>query len=126
MEILKKSRELFSQNGFEAHALEQTLRKAAEEMKIKAGQMFTPIRVAVTGKKNAPPLFETLDYGDAASSAVLILETAKAPPPVVVGKVAKATGLPAERLAFLYAPTQSLAGTVQIVSRSLDAPYRGL
>jgi glutamyl-tRNA synthetase len=30
-------------------------------MKIKAGQMFQPIRVAVCGRKEAPPLFETLE-----------------------------------------------------------------
>jgi glutamyl-tRNA synthetase len=30
-------------------------------LKIKAGQMFQPIRVAVCGRKNAPPLFETLE-----------------------------------------------------------------
>jgi glutamyl-tRNA synthetase len=29
-------------------------------MKIKPGQMFQPIRVAVCGRKVAPPLFETL------------------------------------------------------------------
>jgi len=28
---------------------------------VKAGQMFQPIRVAVCGRKNAPPLFETLE-----------------------------------------------------------------
>ena len=66
------------------------------------------------------PLYETLAYRDTALSAVLILETASPPPPAVVEKVAKATGLPAERLTFLYAPTQSLAGTVQIVARSLE------
>jgi methenyltetrahydromethanopterin cyclohydrolase len=66
------------------------------------------------------PLYETLAYRDEASSAVLILETASPPPPPVVEKVAKSTGLPAEKLTFLYAPTQSLAGTVQIVARSLE------
>lgn len=66
------------------------------------------------------PLFETLAYRDEATSAVLILETADPPPPVVVEKVAKATKLPAEKLTFLYAPTQSLAGTVQIVARVLE------
>jgi glutamyl-tRNA synthetase len=30
-------------------------------MGLKAGQMFQPIRVAVCGRKNAPPLFETLE-----------------------------------------------------------------
>lgn len=66
------------------------------------------------------PLFETLSYKDKAKSAVLVLETAEPPPPAVVEKVAKATKLPAEKLTFLYAPTQSLAGTVQIVSRVLE------
>jgi len=66
------------------------------------------------------PLFETLAYRDAAASAVLILETAKPPPAEVVEKVAKATKLPTEKLTFVFAPTQSLAGTVQIVSRVLE------
>lgn len=66
------------------------------------------------------PLFDRLAYRDTASSAVLVLETAQPPPRQVVEKVAAATGLPAERLTFLYAPTQSLAGTVQIVARVLE------
>lgn len=66
------------------------------------------------------PLFEKLTYKDSASSAVLVLETAEPPPAAVVEKVATATGLAADRLTFLYAPTQSLAATVQIVSRVLE------
>ncbi len=65
-------------------------------------------------------LYTTLAYRDIASSAVLVLETAEPPPAPVVEKVAKATGMAAEKLTFLYAPTQSLAGTVQIVSRVLE------
>ena len=37
------------------------LRAAAAELGIKTGQMFQPIRVAVCGRKNAPPLFATLE-----------------------------------------------------------------
>ncbi|RWN55035.1 methenyltetrahydromethanopterin cyclohydrolase [Mesorhizobium sp.] len=66
------------------------------------------------------PLFETLSYRDTASSAVLILETAKPPPQAIVEKVSRATGLAPEKLTFLYAPTQSLAGGVQIVARALE------
>jgi len=66
------------------------------------------------------PLFEKLGYKDRASSALLVLETAEPPPEAVVAKVAQATGLASDRLTFLYAPTQSLAGTVQIVSRVLE------
>lgn len=66
------------------------------------------------------PLFEALSYRDTASSAVLILETAEPPPQAIVEKVGKATGLATEKLTFLYAPTQSLAGGVQIVARALE------
>jgi glutamyl-tRNA synthetase len=46
---------------FTHDALEAALREAAQELKIKTGQMFQPIRVAVCGRKNAPPLFSTLE-----------------------------------------------------------------
>jgi glutamyl-tRNA synthetase len=42
-------------------ALESALRQSATNLKIKTGQMFLPIRVAVCGRKTAPPLFETLE-----------------------------------------------------------------
>ncbi|HYO81859.1 MAG TPA: glutamate--tRNA ligase [Bryobacteraceae bacterium] len=41
--------------------LEASLRQASADLGIKAGQMFTPVRVAVCGRKNAPPLFETIE-----------------------------------------------------------------
>ena len=41
-------------------AIDAALRGSAEKLKIKPGQMFQPIRVAVCGRKVAPPLFETL------------------------------------------------------------------
>ncbi len=41
-------------------AIEQTLRGTASELGLKAGQLFQPIRVAVTGRKAAPGIFETL------------------------------------------------------------------
>ena len=34
--------------------------EAAASLGLKAGPMFQPIRVAVCGRKNAPPLFETM------------------------------------------------------------------
>ncbi|MBV8864995.1 MAG: hypothetical protein JO210_06285, partial [Acidobacteriaceae bacterium] len=47
--------------AFDHATLESALRHAANELKLKPGQMFQPIRVAVCGRKNAPPLFETLE-----------------------------------------------------------------
>jgi glutamyl-tRNA synthetase len=58
---LDRARAIFSQVEFTHAALDAALRAGAAELKIKAGQMFQPIRVAVCGRKEAPPLFETLE-----------------------------------------------------------------
>jgi glutamyl-tRNA synthetase len=59
---LGKAREVLQAvPAFDHRTLESALRTAADELKLKAGQMFQPIRVAVCGRKNAPPLFETLE-----------------------------------------------------------------
>jgi glutamyl-tRNA synthetase len=57
---LEKSREVLATAEFNHDALDAALRAASQELKIKPGQMFQPIRVAVCGRKNSPPLFETL------------------------------------------------------------------
>ena len=46
---------------FTHDGLEAALRAAAGSIGVKAGQMFEPIRVAVCGRKTAPPLFGTLE-----------------------------------------------------------------
>jgi glutamyl-tRNA synthetase len=46
--------------NFDHNSLDQALRAAAASLGLKAGPMFQPIRVAVCGRKNAPPLFETM------------------------------------------------------------------
>jgi glutamyl-tRNA synthetase len=61
LKVLKKAREVLANTDFKHDALDQALRAAAQELGLKAGQMFQPIRVAVCGRKNAPPLFETLE-----------------------------------------------------------------
>ncbi len=60
LKVLTRAREVLAQTEFKHDPLDQTLRSAAQELGLKAGQMFQPIRVAVCGRKNAPPLFETL------------------------------------------------------------------
>ena len=59
--VLRRAKELLPNVEFKHDPLDQALRAAAQELGIKAGQMFQPIRVAVCGRKNAPPLFETLE-----------------------------------------------------------------
>ena len=49
-----------------------------------------------------------------------MLESASPPPPSVVAKVAHDCGLAPDKLTFIYAPTQSLTGSVQVVARVLE------
>ena len=60
LRVLKKAEQVLAHSDFTHDGLDKTLRAAAQELGIKAGQMFQPVRVAVCGRKNAPPLFETL------------------------------------------------------------------
>ena len=57
---LRQAKEVLATAAFEHDALDAALRAGAAALKIKTGQMFQPIRVAVCGRKVAPPLFETL------------------------------------------------------------------
>jgi len=58
---LKSAEEKLSPlESFSPDLLETTLRNLAEELGIKAGQLFNPLRVATTARDAAPPLFETM------------------------------------------------------------------
>jgi glutamyl-tRNA synthetase len=61
LRVLQKAREVLPDAEFKHDPLDESLRAAAQELGVKAGQMFQPIRVAVCGRKNAPPLFQTLE-----------------------------------------------------------------
>ena len=61
LKVLQKAHAVLPTVEFKHDPLDQALRGAAQELGVKAGQMFQPIRVAVCGRKNAPPLFETLE-----------------------------------------------------------------
>ncbi len=52
--------QVLATTAFDHDSLDQALRQTAASLGLKAGPMFQPIRVAVCGRKNAPPLFETM------------------------------------------------------------------
>ncbi|MGB3904163.1 MAG: glutamate--tRNA ligase [Anaerolineae bacterium] len=61
LDALKRAHEVLDRLlTFDEEILERTLRDLAKQLELKAGQLFGVIRVAVTGKKVAPPLFGTL------------------------------------------------------------------
>jgi glutamyl-tRNA synthetase len=58
---LKASGQKLSQlEAFDAESLEEVLRPLAVELGLKTGQLFGTLRVAVTGRTAAPPLFQTM------------------------------------------------------------------
>lgn len=59
--VLTKAIEVLADAEFTHDGLESALRTASVELGVKAGQMFEPVRVAVCGRKTAPPLFGTLE-----------------------------------------------------------------
>jgi methenyltetrahydromethanopterin cyclohydrolase len=65
-------------------------------------------------------VFADIGYSDKADRGILVLEGERPPPPDVVEYVARECGLAPDRLVFIYAPTQSLAGTVQVTARVLE------
>jgi methenyltetrahydromethanopterin cyclohydrolase len=65
-------------------------------------------------------LYQELGFRDSATKTALVLEAAGGPPDSVVAKVAEASGLKPEDLTFIFAPTQSLAGSTQVVARVLE------
>jgi glutamyl-tRNA synthetase len=58
--VLQTALEVLPETNFDHDSLDHALRAAASQLGLKAGPMFQPIRVAVCGRKNAPPLFETM------------------------------------------------------------------
>jgi len=59
---LRVARErLASLDDWSHESIEGLLRPLAEKLKIKAGQLFSPLRVACTGRTASPGLFETME-----------------------------------------------------------------
>jgi glutamyl-tRNA synthetase len=58
--VLQQAEQVLATTAFDHDSLDKALREAAALLGLKAGPMFQPIRVAVCGRKNAPPLFETM------------------------------------------------------------------
>lgn len=65
-------------------------------------------------------LFHELGYRDRAGRAIFVLEASAPPPDALVERIADDCELTPKDLVFIYAPTSSLAGTVQVIARVLE------
>ncbi len=63
---------------------------------------------------------EGLGHVERSDTGVLVLEVDRAPPAIVVDKVLRDCGLAPQALSIVLTPTQSLAGTTQVVARVLE------
>jgi glutamyl-tRNA synthetase len=61
LEIARRALAGLDDADFSADLLEQRCRAAAQAAGMKAGDFFTPVRVAVTGRTVSPPLFASLE-----------------------------------------------------------------
>jgi len=66
------------------------------------------------------PIFDVLNYSDNATRATLVIESGRPPPPKVVAAVAQHCHVKPEDLTIIFAPTQCLVGSTQIVARVLE------
>ena len=81
-----------------------------------------PMRAAY-GKE---PLYDAIGFRERPNRAVGALETGKLPDEAVVSYFLERTGVPAPQLTLLAAPTASLAGTAQVVARSVETALHKL
>jgi len=62
VEAIRRSREILeSLSNFTAEEMEPPMRSLAEELGLKAGQLFGILRNAITGQRVSPPLFESME-----------------------------------------------------------------
>jgi len=81
-----------------------------------------PMRAAAHNEE----LFRTLGYEEPAEQAVGILEGRKLPDEHVFATVSSKTGVLRNNIRLLIAPTASLAGTLQVVARSVETALHKL
>ena len=65
-------------------------------------------------------IFDEIGYRDVSRHATLVLEAETPPPGEIIANLVHDCHVAAEDLTVIYAPTQSLAGSVQVVSRVLE------
>jgi methenyltetrahydromethanopterin cyclohydrolase len=93
---------------------------------LKADKFFAmgsgPMRAAA----NREPLFTDIGYHENSRRVVGVLETSQAPPDELFDQIAAACKVSVENVLLLGARTASLAGTVQVVSRSVETALHKL
>ncbi|QDT38313.1 methenyltetrahydromethanopterin cyclohydrolase [Stratiformator vulcanicus] len=106
--------------------LEACLMSQYAGWQIAVGDFFAmgsgPLRAVATVEK----LFGEFDFTESPEVGVLVLETASDVTADVVDFVTQKSGIPRESLTICVAPTASLAGTIQVIARSVETALHQL
>lgn len=81
-----------------------------------------PMRAA----RGREPLFDEIGHREQPSQVVGVLESGKLPPVEICELLASECGVDEEQVTLLVAPTRSIAGTIQVVARSLETALHKL
>lgn len=81
-----------------------------------------PMRAAAAREE----LFDRLSYRETPGRTVGVLEGSRLPDETVFQMIAEKTGVPAGNIALAVAPTSSLAGSLQVVARSVETALHKL
>lgn len=88
--------------------------------KVSEGKYFAMASGPMRSVSNGEPLIEAIGYRDKADRVVGVLESSKLPPQEVCEKIASRCGVSPASVTLLVARTASIAGTVQVVARSVE------
>jgi methenyltetrahydromethanopterin cyclohydrolase len=93
---------------------------------VSVGKFFAMGSGPMRARYGKEELFNDVPGRESSPVAVGVLETRKLPTEEVIAHLSDKLGLPADKLTLLAAPTASLAGTVQVVARSLETALHKL
>jgi methenyltetrahydromethanopterin cyclohydrolase len=108
------------------HPLEACMASQYAGWQIAADKYFAMGSGPMRALARKEALFAKLGYQESAQVAVGVLETRKLPPDDLCQKLAGDCGVAPDKLTLLAAPTASLAGTVQVVARSVETALHKL
>lgn len=108
------------------HAVESCLLSQYAGWKIDVDDFFAmgsgPMRAAAEKED----LYRILAFGESPTKTVGILEANTLPGVNVVEMISKATGIEPKNIILLVAPTSSIAGNIQVISRSVETALHKL
>jgi methenyltetrahydromethanopterin cyclohydrolase len=93
---------------------------------VKSDKFFAMASGPMRSAAAREPLFADLNYRESADECVGVLESGKLPDASVCSEMAEKCRVDPAKLTLLVAPTKSLAGTLQVVARSVETALHKL